>query len=439
MQLQTLKSLGQLSKAAQPAVPAIVKFVFRRETMVSFPSGSGIGQNEQFSGVALRTLDQIGTSEEVLVQALRDALEKKESPTFEAVCLFRKLPNRKSDFVSALSSMLAEKNLGAAAASAALGIDDPAVQTVLKENLMSDGGYNPLALLGICQWIAHGQSLEDELRSQLIKASESDNAALLSWVARLRLMPDDQATVDKALPVLLATGNFFEAEAEREQANLALCDLLHHPTISTAMVRELDQRERFVQSHFLAARVLLTGGVEVDRVLAALAREAQASVDAPAFGTMAEFLQRYPTSTQSKRFLVEVVQSNSDYVVHGDAYGNGGERRVVGDQAAQALIEHKDFQLLTDQLDNTDARVRERVVRALGRLGTTAITPRMLKRIEDPDSRVRLQLVRSIASIGLEYPDKRAELRSTLNTALQDHRRSIRDEADRALKRWGDK
>ena len=123
-------------------------------------------------------------------------------------------------------------------------------------------------------------------------------------------------------------------------------------------------------------------------------------------------------------------------MVDGDFYGNGGEKRIVGDRAALALVRHNEVSALSNALGSDNAMVRIRAVRALGACGVQAITPKLVELAKDSEASVRKEVIRTLGKIGREHPEIRDELRPILEVATKDGRRSVSDEAVRMLKRW---
>ena len=135
--------------------------------------------------------------------------------------------------------------------------------------------------------------------------------------------------------------------------------------------------------------------------------------------------------------LIKLLRNNGGYIVDGDFYGNGGERRVVGDRAAQALTALEATAALQTQLENEDVHARIRATRALGGLGEEAVTEKLLQGSRDLDYRVRRETVSALGRIGRAHAKSREKLKRTLEAAARNDRRlSVRDEATRALYSW---
>ncbi len=432
VRVEAIKALGKLGKDANLAAPSLTKFLFVSEELTSFPSGGGIGFSEQISAEALRALRSIEATEAQVVPALLDALGWKVNPTLESIAVIRQYPNRIKEFAPPLRRMLVEKNLGAACALASLGAMDPQIQAVLAQNLFDDENVDLVAAISIGQLIAHGEILDDDLHARLIAWTKASYVPLSIRTILLRSMPDDKANLESLFRKLGDARLFTDVEAEFEQAEMALLELIGHPNILDALVQELDNRTL----KFLAARILIASGNKLEQAFACLENEAAVNFQSPAFGRIADFLGNLPPSEQSQSLLLKLLERHDGYILHGDFYRNGVEMRVVGDRAALALVRHKAASALLKQLVSTDALVRVRVLRALGACGVEVITPGLLELVHDVEPSVRLEVVKAIGRIGLEHPEMRDDLRPALKTAIKDRRRSVSDEAIRTLKGW---
>jgi HEAT repeat protein len=135
--------------------------------------------------------------------------------------------------------------------------------------------------------------------------------------------------------------------------------------------------------------------------------------------------------------LIQFLPRDDFYIVHGDFYGNGGERRIVGDRAADALVALRASDALAAQLQHPEAAAKIRAVRALSSFGATALTPDLLNGVNDPDHRVRRETVATLGRIGDDDPTQRQKLQATLRRAFEDRHRSVREIAKETLARWG--
>ncbi len=436
VRLEAIKSLARLGKNASAAAPELTKFLFAAEALTSFPSGGGIGITERFSTTALRSLRSIEATEEQILPAILDALDRNQNLTLEAISVLRQYPNRGSEFENPLRRLLDGKNLGGACALAAFGANDSEIQAVLAKNLFEGEQVNSVAALGIGQLVAHGVKLDEAVSSQLSVAIKKEYVPLSIWTILLRLTPDDKAIVASFMTEARLASPFFGSEIEIEEAEAALVELIHHKSVQDALEKDLDNRADLIRSRFLSARILIAANQKQEQAFACLEREAAVNGDLSAFLDVADFLGKLTPSEPSKSLLVKLLQCQDGGVVHGDFYGRGGELRIVGDRAALALVRQKEVSTLIDQLGSKSVMVRLRVVRALGGCGLSAFTPELLELARDSEKRVRLEVIRTLGRIGLDHPETRNELRPALETATKDRRRSISDEAHRTLNRW---
>lgn len=435
VRLAAIHALGSLGEVANLAVPELTKFLFDARTMTSFPSGGGIGMTESMSSEALRAMRSIGATEEQVVPVMLDSLARKELLTIEAIETIRQFPNRHGEFVALLTPMLVEKGLSTACALAVSGAKDPQILVVLKNHLFSGEDVNPIAAMGVQQWIAHGEPIDDILRDQMIAVTYK-NAPLSIRAALLRLTPDDGTAVESFLEAMRNASPYFDGESEIKSAERALLDLIGHQSVRDALLAELERRADLLRSRFLSASILIAAQQEVEKAFASLEREVAMNTDLSDFGSIADFLGKLPPSAPSKSLLVKLLNRDDCYVVNGDFYGHGGEMRCVGERAALALVRHREVSALADYLDDPSVSVRLRVVRALGALGVVAITPRLLEMTRDTEPSVRQEAVRTLGRIGLEHPQSQPALRRVIENATKDQRRRVRDEATRTLRKW---
>jgi len=436
VRLEAIKALGRLGKESNAVAPALTKFLFTTEALISFPSGGGIGITDPISPEALRALRSIEASEAQIVPVILDALARNENLTLEAVAVLRQYPNRSNAFEIPLRRLLGEKKLGAACALAALGANDSAIQAVLAKNLIENRRVNSVAALGIGQLVAHGVTLEDAVFAQLSVAAGNRHVPLAIWTILLRLTPGDNAAVAGFMVAARNASSLFDPEIDWEEAESALVELIGHQSVHDAVFKELDNPGNLIQSQFLSARVLITSNQKQEQAFACIERECSRNGEMPQFGRVAEFLFKLRPSEQSRSLLVKLLARDDAYVVHGCFSGNGSEKLIVGDRAALALVHHNEVSALSNQLASDNVMVRLRVVRALAACGVPAITPKLVEMAKDLEASVRKEVIRTLGKIGLEHPEMRNELRPVLEAATQDGRRSVSDEAVRMLKRW---
>jgi len=224
VRLETIKSLGRLGKEANVAAPALTKFLFTTEALISFPSGGGIGITAPISPEALRTLRSIEASEDQIVPVILNALARNENLTLEAVAVLRQYPNRINEFEIPLRRILKKdgKNLGAACALAVLGANDSEIQVVLAKNLFEGEHVNSVAALGIGQLVAHGATLDESVFAQLSVFARMEYIPLSFWTILLRLTPDDKEAVASFIKAARDGGPFFDYEIDSEETQSAL-------------------------------------------------------------------------------------------------------------------------------------------------------------------------------------------------------------------------
>lgn len=437
VRLESIKSLGNLGKVANAAVPAVTRFLFHSGSQQSLQPDEDPESNETIlSSEALKSIRNMDATEAQVVPVLLAGFDRKQDITLPGIAAIKKYANRRREFEKPLRRLLAERNLGAASALATMGAHDSEIQTVLAGNLFQDERMNYVAAMGIVQLVAHGAIINEEIHSQLSEAKKKPYLPLFLRTIFLRLNPDDHETIQSFLNQAREVGSLFRDEIETEEAEAALENLLHHQNLKHALMKDLENPGELARSSFLSARVLIAANQELGPAFACLEKQAELNGEVPAFGSVADFLGQLPPSERSKSVLTKLLERHDGYLVHGDLYGRGGERRCVGDRAALALVQHKEVSTLIDQLEAPDAILRLRIVRALGDCGVKAITPRLLECAKDLDPKVRLELIKTFGKIGLAHPEKRDELWPILEAATKDQRRSISDEASRVIRRW---
>ncbi len=434
VRLEAIKALGKLGKEGNLAAPALTKFLFTSCGLTSFPSGSGIGLTEQFSSEALLALRSIEATETQVVPVLLDSLGWKENPTLESIAVIRQYPNRITELVSPLRRLLADENLGAACALATLGVSDRKIQTILADNLIDDQGVNSVAALGIGQLIAHGIKLDEVVSAQLSAAKEYYSISILTILFRLK--PDDESTLSALMSAMRDFNPMFTSEIDLEEAEAALVDLIHHPRVKDALLKDLDNRPVLIRSHYLSPRILIAANQNQEEAFKCLERELALKDNISEFAGIVDLLGKRPLSEPAKALLVQLLGCEERRIVGGDFHSGGGELRMVGDRAARALVRQHAVSALVEQLTNTGAQVRVRVVRALGACGAVAVAPKLIGLAKDSDPRVRLEVIKTIGRFGTEHFEKRIELRPVLESATGDRLRTVRDQASRELLRW---
>ncbi len=437
VRVEAIKAIGQLGKGANLAAPELTRLIFNSEALDSFSSGRGIGFYEEWIRFeSLRALHRIDATESQVVPTLIDALTRSESLTLEAVAIIREHPNQFEKFTKPLHRLLAKKDPGAACALAALGAKDPAIQTVLANNLVVNNALNPFAAIGIGQLVARGEKLNDALHSQLIAMSKKEYCPLAISTILLRLTPDENAILELCMTSVREDRPRFTNNHYFEEDEAALLDLMVHQSVRDAFVHELIGGDKLTLSQFFSARVLIASKQNLEQAFACLDKELAEHDDVSVFGEIADFLGKSPPSERSTALLLKLLERDDGYMIHGDVYGRGGEMCIVGDRAALALVRHQEISTLVGQLAHPKASVRLRLIRVLADCGVETKRPRLLERAQDSDPSVRLEIIKLAGQIGLEHPDKRNELRPVLENATKDRRRSVSDEAVRKLKRW---
>lgn len=376
VRLEAIKSLARLGKKANAAAPELTKFLFAAATLTSFPSGGGIGLTESLSSEALQALRSVEATEEQIVPAILDALDRNQNLTLEALSILRQYPNRSNEFEMPLRRLLAGKNLGAACALAAFGANDSDIQAVLSTNLMEGEHVNSIAALGIGQLVAHGHKLDEAVFEKASVAAKKDYAPLSILIIMLRLTPDDGATVAS----LMAEARIYSAWMEvciLADAEVALIELIHHESVADALLQDLDDRTALTRSLFFSPRILIAANRHTERAFACLERELAENADASAFLSVADFLGKRPLCEPSKSLLIKLLHRNDGRLVGGDFHGKGGEWHFVGDRAALALVRLKEFDTLFSQLNNTEPVVRTRIMNALEASDDDAVKQRL--------------------------------------------------------------
>lgn len=445
VQVEAIKSLGLLGRDAAPAVPELTKFLFEGQLLVSFPAGSGIGRNEKISWLALSSLRSIGATEPQLVPGLLQALDRSEQPTLEAIAVIAKYPHRRADFETSLRRMLEKKQVPAACALAALGAGDSAVEELLADGLIQNEQVARVALAGICYWLAHGHTLTAGSKANFEQLDNAPavgdqkkflNMPLNYYLAKSFLKPDHVENADEFVKELVESHPLWDSEIEAEQSEAGLRALSVHKAFMDRFMAGLQNDAELVRSRLLLPRVLIATGQRVEKAYDCLNREANNSSKRAAMGTVAGFLGNQPPSDRSTALLLKLFADETAYNVGGDFYGNDGQRRIVGDRAAMALLRLGETKSLESQLDAVQPLVRARAIKFLGQHDLHSIRAQLVAKSTDPDTQVRRLAIHLLGRLGANDAKLRNELKPTLEAALKDARVAVKDEAARMLRSW---
>lgn len=455
VRIEAVKSLARLPGATLPAAPALTRLVFDDQQITLFRAGMGIGDTESVRSEALQALNQLKPAPEDIIPTMIRSLHNAQDVPFEALTLLRKVADSAEATRAPLIRLLEKESsrVGAACGLAIVDPQHPGLQSILVDALIiaptldddpGDGEQvNPIAVMGLGELAAGGHSLHVATRQRFIDLSESSPSLFLD--SAILKADRNQESVNRLLKSLRDAHGVFEADGIRE-AEATLRRFASEPPVRNALVRALnykatkeDREDEFFRqwlqssARLQAAAILVEAEVAQEKAVECLTellddnhgREMAVEVLARC-GDLAE--RAIPK-------LTELLAADDLYIIGGDFYGNGGERRILGDRAALALVALNAREALYAALDSPNPQVRMRVLRALSGFGPNAVNDRVLRHAEDESFLVRRELMRIL---GTAFPQDRAaaaRARLILQQASQNAtRRSVREEATRSLK-----
>jgi HEAT repeat protein len=457
VRIEAAKAIGKFETAGASAAPRLARLLIDDRAFTSFSGGvAGIGHTESVRAEAWLALRKIEPEANQVVPMLVRSLEQADDVPYEAIAAMRAYDGHLAAAKDPLERLLSNKKARAGAATA-LAFVDPhrtGLRRILEDELIEGEGLNAIAAIGLGRLAEKGEKIDDDVRQRLNDLAR-ERQDLFGICCLLRQDPDNERTAKLLVEALRDAHDVFEAIGIRE-AELTLRDLARHPNVKKALLAELevvienpeipDEDPEWIEylrvrtqehARLRAAKILVAAQLEFKQAVHCL--DILAAGDNPTVqGAAADILVDCRTERQAAiDILTKLLRSNVRYGVGGDFYGNGADRRVVGDRAAQTLVALGDSATLLAALNDQDIDVRIRTIRALSDFGGEGATDELLRGARDSDYRVRRQTMSTLGSLGRENGANREKLEKALQAAVRnDRRRSVRDEAKRALDNW---
>jgi HEAT repeat protein len=409
----------------------------------------GIGHTESVRDEAFLALLKIKPGAHQVVPVLVRSLEQASDVPYEMIAAVRAFDGHVTAAKGPLERLLSNKKARAGAASALAFVDPEraGLRAILEEELFHDEQLDAVAAIGLGRLAERGERFDNRTRKRVDDLVQ-ETGNLFGICSLLRRDPTDERTAKLLVEALRYAHSVFDAIGIRE-AELTLCELAKHRSVRGALLAELefvtedaemsefDRLQEQEYARLRAAKILVAAQVELKQAVHCLDRLATRE-NVSVQGEAADILADCQTERQAAiDVLVRLLGNNGYYIVGGDFYGNGGDGRVVGDRAAQALAALGASEALFGLLENEDVDVRIRAIRALSSLGEEAVTDRLLQGARDLDYRVRRETMSALGCLGRAHVASREKLKGTLEAAVHnDRRRSVRDQAKRALRSW---
>ncbi|PQO34635.1 hypothetical protein DTL21_14095 [Bremerella cremea] len=443
VRLKAIKALGKLGPAAVGASPQLARLLLSELDITTFSSGSGIGQNHSTSEAAWETLVKLNPSAEQIIPPLVEGLQNAESISYAAICALREYPDASEATKEPLQRLLKQPKSRVAAA-CALAFVDPAnaeIQSILEEAVFDEEESTFLAALGLEQLASSGKTFDSDFRQRLLVHSQQHFRPQFS-LAVYRLLPDHPEATQRLAEVIVNAHSLFDANARREATQTLPGLIRRHPSLKQAFSSYLNfteppsddqvEWERIQhQTHIRlqATAYLLFARVDLDQVMNSLNKLANEN---EAYKVIEVLTKDLPVPAEAVPLLTNLLENNEYYIVNGDFYGNGGEGRVVGDRAARVLVQHGAKDALITKINHSDARVRKRVVAALGQLVEASSLDAISPHLADRDYEVRAASVIALGRIGQTHPMLQERIAPLLRQAKEDRRRVVREAATQA-------
>jgi HEAT repeat protein len=435
-------SLGLFGPAGLPVVPQIVEHLNEEAEWASFPAGMGLGLSFNVESHVRAALINLSPSPDVLIPKISESIKTNGNVGLETLRIINKLGSKAADLKPVLEPLLknsdAATRLHAAVALASIDPDHAGVVPELVHGLRENPG---IAAIGFGQLgeRAHDQLLQ--LQPYLVHHSPAIAVAMLKidrhYTAAVIQLAEELQYASDRLP------KFGQDEAAEFWKTLGRDAEPAFPTLLAGLRGIPDKNEDLFDSQMRArelqiasANLLVDVSAHTDEIVTELIEVVQ--TEDHYAGEAADVLARIgPGAARAAEPLVAALDNQDLYVVGGDFYGNGGERRYPGERAMLALgaIGQAAVPALRAGLSSDSPLRRARAATALGMIGPSAL-PAAAEHISATEARenvVRAAAAEALGKIGAG--DENAVL--ALARLTTDHRLNVRVSAAIALGRLG--